>query len=549
MDTNRRALTLAVARPRSAVWWLLATLILAIGAALVKPAAAQQNPSDKILTPAQLQDVVGPIALYPDDLVGIVLPASTYPLQIVEAERFIEKRKQDPSLTPSKDWDDSVVALLNYPEVVHLLSDDLDWTWDLGTAVLNQRGDVLDAIQAFRTRARGAGNLRTDNHQTVTTQNDGSIAIAPADPQVIYVPYYEPERVVVYQTEPVYSYYPWAYPVYYYPYPVGYQFSTGFFWGVTSYFSIGWHSRLLHVHYYGHDDFPYYGWNYYAPYYARSYINVNINVPRGGYVWEPRHRYGDRPNVPIVRGRDGRVADSRPEPRYGGGVANSASRYSNRTGGDARPISPPRSGGVAGSASRYRPPQQSAAPNGAAPQAGREGAAAGGGDRPVRGTPPNRSGGGYRTGGGMSQASKQNDTSERFLSQPPRAADQAQRFESRNGSAAPRFESRGGAATPRYRIPTAPERQPRSYNPSPQREYRGMSGASRYAAPEARAAPPRAESFAPPPSRGEVRSAPAPRSEGGSYRGGGGGGGERAQRYGGGNGGGRDRGDRGEGRR
>jgi hypothetical protein len=521
METNRRTLSLAVARRRSHLWWLLAALTLAVGGALVKPAAAQQPPADKILTPAELQNVVGPIALYPDDLVGIVLPASTYPLQIVEAERFIDKRKQDPNLKPKQDWDDSVVALLNYPEVLHLLSDDLDWTWDLGTAVLNQRGDVLDAIQSFRSRARGAGNLRTDDHQTVTTQTDGSIAIAPANPQVIYVPYYEPERVVVYQPEPVYSYYPWAYPVYYYPYPVGYRFSTGFFWGVTSYFSIGWHSRLLHVHYYGHDDFPYFGWNYYAPYYTRNYINVNINVPRGGYVWEPRHRYGDRPSVPIVRGREGRVTDSRPEPRVGNGVGASGSRY--RNGNNAPPVAtaPPRAG-VAGSASRVRPPEQNAAPNRSAPQPTRDGATVGGGDRPNRGTAPTRSGG-YRVGGGMSQASKQNDTSERFTSEAPRTAP------------APRAESRDATAAPRYRIPTTPQRQPQSASPSPQREYRGTSGASRYAAPEARSAPPRAENYAAAPSRGEVRS--APRSEGGSDRSGGGGSERAPQHHGGGRGG------------
>ena len=536
METNLRALSLAIARRGSQLWWLLLALTLAVGGALVKPVAAQQPAADKILTPADLQNVVGPIALYPDDLVGIVLPASTYPLQVVEAERFIDKRKQDPTLKPNQDWDDSVVALLNYPEVVHLLSNDLDWTWDLGTAVLNQRGDVLDAIQDFRTRARGAGNLRTDDRQTVTTQNDGSIAIAPADPQVIYVPYYEPERVVVYQSEPVYSYYPWAYPVYYYPYPAGYRFRTGSFWGVTSYFSVGWHSHLLHVHYWGHDDFPYFGWNYYAPYYARNYINVNINVPRGGSVWEPRHRYGDRPNVPIVRGRDGRVADSRSEPRVGNGVAGSASRYPNRTnapnGGSAPVTTAPRAGGVAGSASRYRPPQQNtappqqnAAPNASTPQPNRgDGATAGGNDRPSRGTPPTRSGGGYRVGGGMSQASKQGDTNERFVREAPRA------------TPAPQFDSREGSAAPRYRIPAAPERQPQNQNaaPSPQREYRGTSSASRYAAPEARSAPPRAENYNAAPSRGESRG--APRSEGGSSRGDGGGGGERtSQHHGGGN--------------
>ncbi len=520
MDRNRRTSSLVVARRHSYLGWLLAALTFAVGGALMKPVAAQQPPADKILTSAELQNVVGPIALYPDDLVGIVLPASTYPLQVVEAERFIEKRNQDPSLKPSQDWDDSVVALLNYPEAMHLLSDDLQWTWDLGTAVLNQRGDVLDAIQSFRTRARGAGNLRTDDRQTVTAQDDGSIAIAPADPQVIYVPYYEPERVVVYQSEPVYSYYPYAYPVYYYPYPAGYRFRTGSFWGVTSYFSVGWHSHLLNVRYWGHDDFPYFGWNYYAPFYARSYINVNINVPRGGYVWEPRHRYGDRPSVPIARGRDGRVADSRPQPHYGNGysngVAGSASRYRNApNGGSAQVTTAPRAGGVAGSASRVRPPEQNnAAQNASAPQPNRDRATADGGDRANRGTPPTRSGG-YRSGGGMSQASKQNDTNAQFTGGAPRAT---------SGTApapAPRIESRDETATPRYRIPTAPDRQPQSAAPSPQREYRGMSSASRYAAPEARSAPPRAESFtaAPAPNRGEVRS--APRNEGGSSQGGG----------------------------
>src|SRR5262245_60300830 len=135
METNGRIGSRAVTHRFSRAWWLLALLALAAGAAM-KPVAAQQAPSDKILTSAQLQDVVGPIALYPDDLVGIVLPAATYPLQVVEAERFIEKRKENPNLKPNDDWDDSVVALLNYPEVVQLLSNDLDWTWDLGTAVL-----------------------------------------------------------------------------------------------------------------------------------------------------------------------------------------------------------------------------------------------------------------------------------------------------------------------------------------------------------------------------------------------------------------------------
>ena len=136
-----------------------------------------------------------------------MLPASTYPLRSVQAARFLDERAENPSCKPNNDWDDSVVALLNYPEVVKLMNDDLDWTWRLGDAVINQRADVLDAIQAFRDRAYAAGNLRSDDRQVVAN-DDGAIAIKPADPEVIYVPYYEPERVVVYQTAPVYHYYP-----------------------------------------------------------------------------------------------------------------------------------------------------------------------------------------------------------------------------------------------------------------------------------------------------------------------------------------------------
>jgi hypothetical protein len=300
MDTQARS------RSTRAVPWLaprfwLAFGVLAIGAAIaaLRPAAAQEN----VASAEELRELVGPIALYPDDLVAIVLPASTYPLQVVQAARLLEDRKRDSSLKPNEDWDDSVVALLNYPEVIKLLNDDLDWTYDLGTAVLNQRADVLSAIQDFRDEAYAAGNLRSDERQTVARADD-AIEIKPADPQVIYVPYYEPEQVVVYQPAPVYYYYPVAYPVYYYPYPEHYHFHTGFFWGVNTWFSIGWHSHYLHVYdpfYYGH---PYYGHTYYSPFYVRNvYVNVNhYHYPN--YVWEPSYRYGGRP---YVRGSEGRV--------------------------------------------------------------------------------------------------------------------------------------------------------------------------------------------------------------------------------------------------
>ncbi|HEY3518223.1 MAG TPA: DUF3300 domain-containing protein [Gammaproteobacteria bacterium] len=293
-----------------AVPWLaprfwLAFGVLAIGAALamVRPATAQEA-QDELATAEDLRELVGPIALYPDDLVAIVLPASTYPLQVVQAARFLEDRKRDSSLKPNEDWDDSVVALLNYPEIIKLMNDDLDWTYDLGTAVLNQRADVLAAVQEFRDEAYAAGNLKSDERQTVA-RTDDAIEIKPANPQVIYVPYYEPEQVVVYQPAPVYYYYPVAYPVYYYPYPAHYRFSTGFFWGVNTWFSIGWHSHYLHVYdpfYYGH---PYYGWTYYNPFYVRNvYVNVNHYHNYPNNVWEPRYRYGGRP---VTRSTEGRV--------------------------------------------------------------------------------------------------------------------------------------------------------------------------------------------------------------------------------------------------
>lgn len=254
-----------------------------------------------LLTRAELQELVGPIALYPDDLLAVALPASTYPLQLVQAQRFLQALEQDPSLTPDEEWDDSVVALLNYPEVIDLLNEDLDWTWRLGEAVVAQQADVLAAVESFRDRAYAAGNLKSDSHQRVT-HSDGTIEITPVDDDVIYVPYYEPADVVAYQTRPVYYYYPRAYPVYYYPYPDTYAFDRGFFWGVTTAFTIGWVTDSVHVvhhSYYGH---PYYGrsywdgWWYRRPtvhvhnhYYGGTrYANYRYRYARGDY-WRPRY--------------------------------------------------------------------------------------------------------------------------------------------------------------------------------------------------------------------------------------------------------------------
>jgi hypothetical protein len=285
-----------------------------------------------VISAAEIEELVGPIALYPDDLLAIVLPASTYPLQIVEAGRFLEDLEDDSSLEPDPDWDDSIVALLNYPEVVAMLNEDLDWTWRLGEAVVSQQSDVIAAIEGFRDRAYAAGNLKSDDYQLVA-EEEGTISITPVQEDVIYVPYYEPEEVVVYQPRPVYYYYPRAYPVYYYPYPSWYAFHDHFyrpwFWGVTTAFSIGWHTHHLSVYHHSFYGHPYYGrtywdrWWYRRPditvynnVYVRNTHYTNVNRYRDGDRWLPRTRRTVDTNQRITRShhypnsRSGRPATS-----------------------------------------------------------------------------------------------------------------------------------------------------------------------------------------------------------------------------------------------
>ena len=268
------------------------------------------NEGIPLLDHDELQELVGPVALYPDDLLAVVLPASTYPLQVVQAARFLEDLKSNPELKPDPDWDDSIIALINYPEVVELLNEDLDWTWRLGEAVVAQQADVVSAVEDFRNRAYAAGNLKSDDYQTVTA-DEGVIEIVPVNEDVIYVPYYEPAQVVYYQPRPVYYYYPRPCPVYYYPYPSSYSFNRGYFWGVTTAFAIGWRSDHLSVFHHSYRGHPYYGvrywdrWWYRRPsihVYNRIYVNNNVNVSttryRSGDRWRPsrstRLRYSDQ---------------------------------------------------------------------------------------------------------------------------------------------------------------------------------------------------------------------------------------------------------------
>jgi hypothetical protein len=147
-------------------------------------------PEAALLSPEEVEALVAPVAFYPDEVLAVTLPAATYPLDIVQAARFLEQQKATPDAQPNADWDPSVLALLNYPIVLSMMNEDLDWTTSLGEAVINQQADVIDAIQQVRRSAYTGGHLKSDDKTTVSFEND-VVEIAPTDPDVVYVPVYE----------------------------------------------------------------------------------------------------------------------------------------------------------------------------------------------------------------------------------------------------------------------------------------------------------------------------------------------------------------------
>src|SRR5262245_50702131 len=190
-----------------------------------------------VLSPDEIRKLVAPVALYPDDLLALVLPASTSPLQIVQAQRFLEKQATDKNLKPDENWDPSVLALLNYPEVIAKMNNDLDWTENLGNAVIDQQKDVMDMIQQVRNEASAAGYLEANDKKTGVHEKE-TVVIKSADPEVIYVPSYDPQVVYVqsYASYPP-PYYSPPYPYYYAP---GAAFFTGMFVGAAFSYGFDW---------------------------------------------------------------------------------------------------------------------------------------------------------------------------------------------------------------------------------------------------------------------------------------------------------------------
>ena len=196
----------------------------------------------QLLDAGQLDQLVAPIALYPDSLLAQVLIASTYPLEVVQADRFAKSNKglkgdKLEAALGKQDWDASLKALVSTPTVLAMMNDKLDWTEKLGDAVLAQQADVMDAVQRLRSAAQKNGKLESSKQQTVRTEQQADrqvIVIEPTSPETMYVPYYDP--AVVYGQWP----YP-QYPPYYYPPAPGYiaggALARGLAWGAG--FAIG----------------------------------------------------------------------------------------------------------------------------------------------------------------------------------------------------------------------------------------------------------------------------------------------------------------------
>ena len=199
------------------LWMWSAGLLIAILLSLPLHAAAQEggDAAGKELSKEELAQLLAPIALYPDELISQILTASTYPLEIVQADRWVKSHKQSAGDVLAKQlekekWDPSVKSLVNFPEVLAKMSEKLELTTKIGDAFLAQQKEVMGTIQELRQKAYEAGNLKTTKEQKVVVEKE-TIIIKPADPQVVYVPSYSP--TVVYGT--------WAYPAYppyaYYP--------------------------------------------------------------------------------------------------------------------------------------------------------------------------------------------------------------------------------------------------------------------------------------------------------------------------------------------
>lgn len=329
-------------------------------AVYAQPTPQQNGPAEQTapkIPNDQLDSLVAPIALYPDPLLGQVLVASTYPLEIIQLQQWLGKHKDLKgealaAAVEKEDWDPSIQAMAALPDAVKRLAEDIKWTTDLGNAFLAQQSDVMDAVQRMRMKANDAGNLKSNEQMNVETkvvETKTVLVIQPANPQVVYVPSYNP--VVVYGP-PVYPYPPIYYPPPSY-YAAGVAIAFGVGVAVGSYYRGGWgygcgwgHRTTVNINVN----------NRYISHYNRTNINVNrnninnVNVNRNGSsTWQhnPQHRgAAPYPNKQVAstyggttRGDSTRQANARQQQgasKQQLATTNRGTATANRSGSNAR---------------------------------------------------------------------------------------------------------------------------------------------------------------------------------------------------------------------
>ena len=266
---------------RGLAWMIIALLFIPPG---ISAQDFEQPEQTDRFRQEELDQMLAPIALYPDSLITQILMASTYPLEVVQADRWMEQNKTltgdalDDALK-EQSWDPSIKSLCHFPDVLFAMSDKLDQTSKLGDAFLSQNDDVMATLQQLRRKAETQGNLKTTKEQKVIHEED-AIRIEPAVRQVVYVPVYDP----------LYVYGPWwypAYPPYYWYYPPGVMITGGFitfgprfFVGIDlfSWSWFDWHRHYIYVNVHK----------------ARRFHNFRQRHDSGRYFWrhDPVHRRG-----------------------------------------------------------------------------------------------------------------------------------------------------------------------------------------------------------------------------------------------------------------
>jgi len=371
---------------------LLASSFPVVLAQEAPPAQTQETTTEEApkLPADQLDSLVAPIALYSDSLLAQTLAASTYPLEIIQLQQWMEKNKnlkgQALADAVSKQpWDPSVQGLVAFPDVVTRMAENVQWTTDLGNAFLAQQSDVMDAVQRMRTKAQGTGNLKTSSQQTVQTKAvEGGkqvIEIQQASPDVAYVPSYDP--TVVYGAAPAEA------PYYNYSYP-GYQPGSALAWGAgVAVGAAAWGAWGGNWGNWGNCD-----WNH---------GDVNINN---------KNNFNKNYNKNVNRGQAGQGNTWQHNPQHRGGTPYANKSTANKYGGGTRA-----GAGGAGTASRTAGAGAGKAGAGAAtrPGGGAAGAKPGGagakpggagaGAKPgAAGAKPGGGGAGARAGGGKAAA-------------------------------------------------------------------------------------------------------------------------------------------------